>query len=211
MGESRKSFRRGSEDERRLDLIRATQACIVEGGVRHATVRRIAEIADVTPGLIRHYFPGIDELLCEAYRYTMREMTVQSVVPEQTGVGSAVERLHGFIRNTLSEPVMSPRQHQLWASFTSLMRSKPAFAQVHQESYLEFRRECSALVEAVMREQQRAISAREIEQLAVAVNAQLDGLWLEGCLATELFDAGEIAAIGISSIDALLGIGGSSQ
>lgn len=206
MSQERKHFRRGSEQERRLDLIQATQACIVEGGIRRATVRRIAAEAGVTPGLIRHYFPGKDELLCEAYRYTMSEMTLHSVQAVQKDSHSAVEQLHLFIRTTLSAPVMSPRQHQLWASFTSLMRSMPALAQVHRESYLEFRQECSKLVVDVLAERGESVDARKIEQLAIAVNAVLDGLWLEGCLAVDLFDTGEIADIGVRSVDDLLGL-----
>jgi len=204
MAEPRKSFRRGTEQERKLSLIRAAQACVIDGGIRRATVRRIAAVAEVTPGLIRHYFPGKDELLREAYRHTMREMTEHCVDSLEDFEGGAVERLHQFVRSTLSAPVMSAQQHQLWASFTSLTGSMPAFAQVHQESYLDFRRECSRLVQDVLIEQQQSYSAREVEQIAVAVNAQLDGLWLEGCLAIELFDAGEIAQIGIRSVDALL-------
>ena len=206
MSQQRKNFRRGSEQERRLDLIQATQACIVEGGIRRATVRKIAAEAGVTPGLIRHYFPGKDELLCEAYRYTMSEMTLHSVLAVQQDSDSAVERLHLFVRTTLSAPVMSPRQHQLWASFTSLMRSMPALAQVHRESYLEFRQECSKLVASVLLEHGQSVGEQKIERLAIAVNALLDGLWLEGCLAVDLFDAGEIAAIGVRSVDDLLGL-----
>lgn len=206
MSQDRKRFRRKKEPDRRRALIEATQTCIVEGGIQRATVRHIATQAGVTPGLIRHYFPSKDQLLCEAYRHTMREMTMHSVVALEKLEGGAVVHLHRFIEAVLSPPVMSARQHQLWASFTSLMRSVSGFAQVHQESYLEFRCECSRLVRNVLIEQQRVCDERQVDQLAVAVNAQLDGLWLEGCLATELFDAGEIAQIGIRSINALLEI-----
>jgi len=206
MTQGRKGFTRKNEQDRRLAFVQATQACIVEGGIQQATVRHIAAQAGVTPGLIRHYFPSKDDLLCEAYRHTMREMTVHSVGALEELSGGAVARLHEFIRAVLSPPVMTARQHQLWASFTSLVRSIPGFAQIHQESYLEFRRECSRLVADVLLEQQRPCSASELEQLAVAVNALLDGLWIEGCLATELFDTDEIAQIGIRSINALLAI-----
>ncbi len=206
MSQGRKCFKRENEQDRRLALIQAAQTCIVDGGIQRATVRHIAAQAGVTPGLIRHYFPSKDALLCEAYRHTMREMTVHSVVGLEDLEGGAIVRLHQFIRAVLSAPVMSARQHQLWASFTSVMRSIPDFARVHQESYLEFRRECSRLVHDVLIEQKRPCNERQIEQLAIAVNAQLDGLWLEGGLATELFDTDEIAQIGIRSINALLAI-----
>ena len=34
----------------------------------------------------------------------------------------------------------------------------------------------------------------------------IDGLWLEGCLAGELFEEAELVAIALSSIEALLGL-----
>lgn len=206
MAEDRKSYTREKLQDRRLAMIKATQACIVEGGISQATVRHIAAHAGITPGLIRHYFPSKDDLLCEAYRYTMREMTVDSVAAVGNHGSSAISRLHQFVTAVLSPPVMSSRQHQLWVSFTSVMRSIPGFAQVHQESYLEFRRECSRLVSDVLTEQKRSCTKREVEQLAIALNAQLDGLWLEGCLANPLFDTDEVAQIGIRSVNALLGL-----
>ncbi len=206
MSQNRKNYRRGSEEERRMELILATQACIVEGGIRQATVRKIAAAAGVTPGLIRHYFPDKDDLFCATYKFTMTEMARLPVLAAQDIEAGAIERLHLFVRASLSSPVMSPRHHQLWASFTSLMRSVPALAAVHRDSYLEFRQECGSLVAEVLREQRQAVSTRKLDQLAAAVNAVLDGLWLEGCLASDLFEAGEIADIGIRSVDALLGI-----
>lgn len=206
MTESKKSYRRASENERRLALILATQACIIEGGIRYATVRKIAAKAGVTPGLIGHYFPKMDDLLCEAYSHTMSEMTnVAKLAALASGVGS-IGRLHLFVRATLTAPVMAPQQHQLWAVFTGLAPSIPSIAQVHQRSYLEFRQVCSQLVENVYRERRESICADQREQLAIALNALLDGLWLEGCLAKDLFEPNQIADIGVRSVNALLGI-----
>ena len=39
----------------------------------------------------------------------------------------------------------------------------------------------------------------------IAVNGLLDGLWLEGCLAGELFEKDELVDIALTSIEALLG------
>ncbi|TIO92590.1 MAG: TetR family transcriptional regulator, partial [Mesorhizobium sp.] len=37
-------------------------------------------------------------------------------------------------------------------------------------------------------------------------NAIIDGLWIEGCLASEMFSPGELAAIGIKAVEAELGL-----
>ena len=41
---------------------------------------------------------------------------------------------------------------------------------------------------------------------AIAINGVIDGLWIEGCLAGEMFETGELARIGIAAVEALLGL-----
>ncbi|RUW96955.1 TetR family transcriptional regulator, partial [Mesorhizobium sp. M8A.F.Ca.ET.059.01.1.1] len=64
---ARRKFRREGEGRRRQDLIEATLDSVAEYGLQGATLRTIALRAGVTAGLIRHYFPGKEELLQEAY------------------------------------------------------------------------------------------------------------------------------------------------
>ena len=49
-------------------------------------------------------------------------------------------------------------------------------------------------------------SPERCRRLAIAINGLLDGLWLEGCLAGELFGDSELVEIALTSIEALLGL-----
>lgn len=211
MTNNRKQFNRESEQKRRTDLILATQECVVRGGIGEATIRRIADVADVTPGLVRHYFTDKNELICAAYRHTMDEMFAGARQGVDEFQGSAMERLRLFINTSLQPGVMNSRYHQLWASFTSLTRSNPEMAKIHHESYLEFRMGCQDLVEGVLIELNISVDARQLEHYGIMVNALLDGLWLEGCLAMELFEEGLLADIGLRSVQSVLGIQGLVQ
>lgn len=206
MTTTRRTFRRISEQERRTSLIAATQECIVQGGISAVTMRRIAEFAEVTPGLVRHYFADKNALICEAHRATMSSMTshVRNRLDDQQG--TARERLRLLVSSSLTPPVMQPRNHQLWTSFCSLINSVPDIADTHRESYLEYRRECEHIIKAVFAELDREISEREIVCHATAVNALIDGLWVEGCLAIDLFEDGELVSLGVTSVENLLGI-----
>jgi AcrR family transcriptional regulator len=208
MSESKKTYSRKSEKERKMDLIVATQKCIERGGVGEASIRRIAEQAGVTPGLARHYFADKEALICAAYRHTMAQMFAGARKGVDELEGNAVDKLRHFINTSLQPGVMNSRYHQLWASFTSLTRSTPSMAKIHHESYLEFRMGCQDLVDLVFKEQGRNISTKELERHGIIVNAILDGLWLEGCLAMELFAEGELADIALRSIESLLDIKG---
>ena len=46
----------------------------------------------------------------------------------------------------------------------------------------------------------------ELRRHAIAINAIIDGLWIEGCLAGDMFANGELAEIGIASVEAMLGM-----
>lgn len=206
MTSTRRPFRRASEEERRTSLIEATQECIVQGGIAAVTIRRVAEFADVTPGLVRHYFPDKKALLCEAHRATMSNMTRYAADALHDQDASARDRLRLFVRTSLEAPVMQPRNHQLWTSFCSLINSIPEIADIHREAYLEFRVECEYLVKEVFAERGEAIDQAQIVRHSIAVNALIDGLWIEGCLAMDLFESGELADLGVSSVENLLGI-----
>ncbi|MFT5706156.1 MAG: TetR/AcrR family bet gene transcriptional repressor [Oceanospirillaceae bacterium] len=208
MSQSRKTFNRQSEQKRTMDLILATQLCIERGGIGGASIRRIAEEAGVTPGLVRHYFPDKEALICAAYRLTMEQMFSGARQGVDDLVGSAIEKLRLFINTSLQPTVMNSRYHQLWASFTSLTCSTPAMEKIHHESYLEFRMGCQDLVELVFIELEREVSSKQLEHFGIMVNAILDGLWLEGCLAMELFEDGELAEIGLRSVQSVLSIKG---
>ncbi|WP_271274411.1 TetR family transcriptional regulator C-terminal domain-containing protein [Aliamphritea hakodatensis] len=206
MTTTRRPFRRASEEERRTSLIEATQECIVQGGIAAVTIRRVAEFAEVTPGLVRHYFPDKNALLCEAHRATMSNMTRYAKDAIHSQEEPARDRLQLFVRTSLEAPVMQPRNHQLWTSFCSLINSVPEIAEIHREAYLEFRVECEYLVREVFAERKQDVTEDQIVRHAIAVNALIDGLWIEGCLAMDLFKSGELAELGVSSVENLLGI-----
>ena len=200
----RRSFRRASEEERRSDLISATQECIVQGGIGAVTLRKVAEFADVTPGLVRHYFSDTETLLCAAYKETMSAMTSKAQAELKKCDKGALARLRLFIEVSLQAPIMQRRSYLLWASFTSLINSIPGVAAIHHEVYLDFRKECEQLVREVFVSLDRDINDHQIVSYSIAVNAIIDGLWIEGCLAIDLFEQGTITELGVTSVQALL-------
>jgi AcrR family transcriptional regulator len=193
-------------DERRQALIRATLDCVAERGMHAATVREIAVRAGVTNGLIRHYFATKEHMLQEAYRVTMGEMTATVREAGDSALGRPRERLRRFVAANLSAPVLDIKRLTLWASFIAMIHVDPAMAAIHREAYLEFRREVEPLVGDVLAEAGRKADAAECRRTAIKINAAIDGLWLEGSLAPELFPEGELVAMGLEAVEAILGL-----
>lgn len=203
---TRKSFRREGEDKRREDLIAATLECVAERGLAGATVREIALRADVTPGLIRYYFPVKDDLIGAAYRAVMSRMTVQASDALKNADSDPRARLSAFVTANLGTPIMDPHNLSLWAGFIGLVHADPAMAAAHRDGYLGFRDELEALIRDALLATSKPADGSITRRYAIAINAIIDGLWLEGCLAGDIFADGELAETGIAAIEAVLGI-----
>lgn len=200
MQPARRLYRRESEENRRSALIAATQELVAEGGPEAATVRAIAERAGVTPGLIRHYFQSKDELNRAAYRTLMDGMTAKGSDAIE-GVGAQpAERLAAFIAASLRPPVLDAGAVVLWAGYMHKVRSDPDLLAVHEAGYLAYRDTLQKLIEALPRETEPGQTRRE----AIACNALIDGLWVEGSLLSASFAPGEVVSIGLGSAGAIL-------
>jgi len=202
---SRRTFHRAGENERRQDLLTATLDCVAEFGLHGATVRRIAERAGVTAGLIRHYFSGKDQMLQASYRETMAAMHTAAISATEAAGEDPRTRLHDFIIANLSPPVTDPRTMSLWAAFISHVRVDPSFAEIHRETYLDFLGALEGLIAAFLGANGRQTSPEECHELAIAISGLIDGLWLEGSLAGDLFDDRALPRIALKSVEAILG------
>ncbi len=203
---TRRKFRREGEERRRQDLIEATLECVAERGLEGATVRAIALRAGVTAGLIRHYFPGKEDLLQAAYATIVGRMTEQAKAALGMEQSDPRRRLAAFVEANLGPPVIDARIFSLWAGFIGRVHADPTLGAAHREGYLGFRDEVEMLVADVLAGSNRTTDKAELRRYAIAINAILDGLWIEGCLADDLFEDRELAEIGIASVEALLGL-----
>jgi len=200
--EDRKPYRRESEDKRRQALISATLALAAEGGAKAATLRAIAERAGVTAGLIRHYFQSKENLVAEAFRHHMTAMNDDSAAVLAYAPKDPQARLAAFIAASLKPPVVDRDAVVRWASFIQETRDNPVMIEIHRSTYLAYRDQLQTLIAALPGDR----NAEDLRQLAIAANAVIDGLWIEGSTLPDTFARGELVRIGLRAIGALLGI-----
>lgn len=199
---SRRPYRRESEERRREDLIAAALDLVAEGGLHAATVRAIADRAGVTPGLIRHYFTSKEDLTRVAYHRLMERMTADSAAVLEGGPQDAKARLANFVVASVSPPVADSVAVGLWAAFVHDVRRDAAMRDIHTTNYLAFRDMLQGLIAALP----RSVSDKQLLCDAIACNGVIDGLWLEGSILPEAFGAGEIPAIALTSVGAILNV-----
>lgn len=198
----RRPYRREAEEKRRDDLIAAALELVAEGGLQAATVRAIAERAGVTPGLIRHYFSSKEDLTRAAYRHVMERMTADNARALEGAPDDPVARLAVFVAASLRAPVLDPITVGVWAAYMQQTRNDPTVRDIHAATYLGYRDLLQSLISALPRPADVAQMRRE----AIACNAVIDGLWIEGGSLPESFAAGELVMIGLTSVGAILGV-----
>lgn len=191
----RRVFVRAGEEARRRDLLAAASALVAEAGPQGATVRAIAARAGVTPGLIRHYFGSKETLLAEAYLSLMDGMTETAA---EAGGDGPVARLAGFIAANLRPPVVDGGNFALWAGFMQRVTGDSALTRAHEAGYLAFRNRLEGLI--------ADCGVPEPRAKAVAVNALIDGLWLEASALPGAFAPGEVERIGLAAAGRIAGL-----
>ena len=196
MTAARQAFTRESADARRADLIDATAGVLAEHGLAGTNVRAICAKAGVSPGLLRHYFGSIDDLIVATYEATSDRMdAIFAGVVEGVGPDPRA-RLLAYLTASFRPPVTDPELLGAWTAFWALARSDVRMAAIHAESYAGYRARLGELL--------IACGATDAERIAIMLTAMVDGLWLELSLDAESFGAEAAVQMVERAVEALL-------
>lgn len=119
---------------------------------------------------------------------------------------TARARLAALVDASLRPPVIDARSVALWAGFLNVVQQDAEMRAIHRRTYEEFRDRLQALIAAALAEAGSPIDPPRARQLAIACNALIDGLWLEGGALPEAFAPDELCTIGRRSVSALIGL-----
>ena len=194
----RQSFIRAEPDARRQSLIEACARCLATLGAGGTSVRAICTEAGVSPGLLRHYFSGIDALVAETYRWTGARVSRALADAVAQAPATSRARLLAYLTASFRPPIASPDLLATWLAFWSLTKTDPAIANVHAEIYRGYRKDLEALIVAL----DPKVGNHRLT--AIALTALVDGLWLELSLGSAPFTPAEAGALAERWLDALM-------
>ena len=196
MQAARSSFTRESADTRRDALIAACAASLATNGVQGTSVRAICTTAGVSPGLLRHYFDGIDALIAVTYRWTGER--VQTALSEAVAAAPPIPRVRllAYLTASFAPPIADPELLATWLAFWALTKTDPQIAALHGEIYRDYRADLESLMVACQPGDHRLT--------AVALTALVDGLWLELSLGNAPFSRDEAGQLVEKWLGALL-------
>lgn len=195
-----------SSDARRGELIEATLAVIAEEGLRAATLRNVAERAGVSNGLIRHHFLGKRQMILDAYAATVERMTAPGLAALARTDLPPRQRLAAFVRASLDPSLSEPKLFSTWAAFVALVHVDADFEAIHRAGYRDYQAQFEPLITAVLAETGRADAARPAADLAVQLNALIDGLWIESSLLARDFPDGTLIELALDGVARILNI-----
>lgn len=195
-------FRRLKADDRRKALIGATLHCLSRLGPHRTGVREICRHVGVSPGLLRHYFEGKDDLILEAFKLVTTEFHAEIAKVLENGAASPEDRLKACFRLNFSRQITEDETVGAYLAFWTLARTDPAVHRIQRSAYKDLRALFEPVLKALAEERAAPMDPR---QAAIGLIALLDGLWLEMCLDPKAFSRNKAVAMSWSWLDALAG------
>jgi len=192
------AFTRADPDERRASLIAACGRVLAREGVGGTSVRAIAVEAGVSPGLVGHYFAGIDALIAETYADVGQRVDAALDAAVAAAGADPQARLAAYVTASFAPPIADPALLATWIAFWSLVRSRPEIAAQHAGQYGSYRTRLEALLEAC------GVGPSERHETAIAITALVDGLWLELCLSPGVLSRAAAARIARAALARLV-------
>jgi AcrR family transcriptional regulator len=183
--------RRLSPSERRQSLIEATLDCLSQLGPQGAGVREICDRAGVSPGLLRHYYDGKNELITEAYRALTREYHGALHCVLANPAEPAEQRLRSFFDAYFSSRVMGEERAWTYLAFWTLGRTDPTIQRIQRSAYRKLQRLLAPVVSELAEDRGARIDA---EQVTSSLIALLDGFWLDMCIDPKRFSRTKTSA-----------------
>jgi AcrR family transcriptional regulator len=193
--------RRSLEIIRREDLITAAMDVVAIEGHDAATMQRIGKAAEISPGIVHHYFGDKHQLMLATMRAVRRPVATtyraRLAAPETDAALDLREshtELAAILNAHLDPAILTIKRAAAWVQFTSRVAYIPEYAGIHRAvRYCQV----AALRRALF---PIARNRQTVPALAVRVATALDGCWWECATRPGGMTPGEARAF----IDALL-------
>lgn len=161
-------------------------------------MRSICVEAGVSPGLLRHYFDGIDALIADTYRATGARVALALNDAVEAAGDEPRARLIAFVTANFRSPIADADLFATWLAFWSLARSNSVIGKIHDDIYVANRRDIEQLIAACQD------APADVRLPAIGLTALIDGLWLELSLGDAPFSPDDAETLAQAWVDALL-------
>jgi TetR/AcrR family transcriptional regulator, transcriptional repressor of bet genes len=157
-------------DIRKKELRRAAFEVLQREGMAGATLEKVAAHAGASKGIVLHYFANKQELFEHAMREANAELR-DAVVARLNRAVTPRDRLEAVIEGNFEERFFQPSICHAWLSLCAEVPREPQLARIQKVIHARMRSNLMSALVALVPED-------ECEQVALAITALIDGLWL---------------------------------
>ncbi|WP_329493042.1 TetR/AcrR family transcriptional regulator [Kitasatospora herbaricolor] len=121
---------RKTAEERQAEILQTAARLALRRGLERVTMQLVADELGVRPGLISHYFAGIDELLCDAFALAVTRER-EALLPAAEAPLPPLRRLSRLLNRLGGEDFVD--LGRLWLNARHLSRYRPSLRRVVAE------------------------------------------------------------------------------
>jgi TetR/AcrR family transcriptional regulator, transcriptional repressor of bet genes len=187
----------GMREVRRAQLIEATLHTIDEAGLSGTTLALVAQRANISTGIVSHYFGDKNGLIEATMRHVLRDLWAATARRRIATKSDPRSRLRAVVAANFDVSQISAPVMKTWLAFWSQSMHEPSLKRLQ---HVNTRRLYSNLCAEFGKAMPRAAARRAASGLA----AMIDGLWLRGALSGEPFDTKAAIRLANDYIDLLL-------
>ncbi|NNC81269.1 MAG: TetR/AcrR family transcriptional regulator [Acidimicrobiales bacterium] len=155
-------------------ILDAVQSVIVRDGVRGASMRNVAEEADVSVGLLSYHFDDKDSLILAAFDRSTERLLAASV-EAAAAVDAPEAKVRAFLRGSYTREFLDGDYLRLRISLWAVAVTDPAVAALDQEFYRTYSDAWRQLIAAARPD----LSAEDLRSRMVTAIAASNGIWLD--------------------------------
>lgn len=187
----------GMREVRRAQLIDATLLTIDQAGLSGTTLASVAQRANISTGIVSHYFGDKDGLLEATMRHILRDLWAATTRRRNAAKPQPRARLRAVVAANFDVSQVSGPVMKTWLAFWTESMHEPGLRRLQR---VNTRRLYSNLCAEFAKELPRGTARRAASGLA----AMIDGLWLRGALSGDPFDTRAALRLANDYIDMLL-------
>ena len=188
--------RKPIKEIRHGELIDAAITAIHQHGYAAVTIIQIAREADTAAGSIHYYFGSKEGLLFATMRRLLnilRDTTLQLLAQKTT----PRERLIAMAKSNFDDKLFSIEQCSVWTQFWANAPYEDTLARLHRINRARVRSNFRAEIKLLLPPEEREVARR-------ALQAYMDGVWIQAAQASKKLDPAEERRQIVRVIDRLL-------
>jgi TetR/AcrR family transcriptional repressor of bet genes len=168
--------RKASRNVRRQQLIDATISVLARKGYAALTVADVAKAAGLSVGIINFHFESKDGLLADCLQYLTDEFYGNWKANIEKPGATTAERLRLTLLGDFNDAVFTPEKLRAWIAFWGESQGRPVYEEISAARDQERARAIEAACASLIAEGNYALDPAAT---ALALEAMLDGLWLD--------------------------------